>query len=140
VAETVLISIVDDDESVGRAIRRLVASAGLRAEMFLSAEAFLGSTACEETACLILDLRLPGMSGLELQTRLAAVRPGLPIVFISAHSGEDVRARALSAGAGAFLSKPFQHEDLLNAVRCALAAATRQDGGSPCTPQEPPPA
>ena len=125
-----LISIVDDDESVGRAIRRLVASAGLRAEVFDSAEAFLGSPVCAKAACLILDLRLPGMSGLELQTRLAAVRPDLSIVFISSYPGEEVRARALSAGAVAFLSKPFQHEDLLDAVRCALAAA----------PPRPPPA
>jgi FixJ family two-component response regulator len=124
VGETALISIVDDDESVGKALRRLVASAGMRAETFRSAEAFLGSPVCRETVCLILDLHLPGMSGLELQARLAGLRPGLPVVFITSYPDDRVRTRALNGGAVAFLSKPFRQEDLLSAVWQALG-----DGG-----------
>jgi FixJ family two-component response regulator len=120
VEELALISIVEDDASVGRAIRRLVAADGLRAEAFPSAEAFLESPVLAETACLILDLRLPGMSGLELQTRLAALRPSLPIVFITSYPDDNVRTRALKAGAIAFLCKPFREQDLKDSLRAAL--------------------
>jgi FixJ family two-component response regulator len=116
----VAIAIVDDDESVRKAIKRLVKSAGLSAEDFASAEEFLSSGRHQNSACLILDVRLPGMSGLELQSRLAASKRRIPIVFISAHGDGQMRDYALANGAIDFLQKPFSDEALLGAIAASI--------------------
>ena len=115
-----LVSIVDDDLSVRRSTRRLLRSAGLRAEAFESAEEFLMSGRAEETACLILDLRMPGMNGLQLQRRLAEVSIPVPIIFVTAHSSADEERQALQAGAVQFLQKPVSKDVLLLAIRNAI--------------------
>jgi FixJ family two-component response regulator len=115
-----LISIVDDDDGFRGSLENLIRSAGFRAQGFSSAEAFLGSNKMHETACLILDVRMPGMSGFELQRLMAAANSHLPIIFISAHADDDPRTQALEAGAVAFLYKPFYEEELLNAIDTAL--------------------
>ena len=115
-----LVSIVDDDVSVRRSTRRLLHSAGLRAEAFASAEEFLMSGRAEETTCLILDLRMPGMNGLQLQRRLAEDSNPVPIVFVTAHSSAEEERQALLAGATQFLQKPISKEVLLLAIRNAL--------------------
>jgi len=122
VIETALISIVDDDESIREAIQSLLGSVGFKAKTFASAEQFLQSDQIENTACLILDVRMPGMSGLELQRRLMATQCHIPIVFVTAHGDEEVRSRALQEGAVEFLLKPFSEEALLNAIQAALHA------------------
>ncbi|HTE88703.1 MAG TPA: response regulator, partial [Terriglobales bacterium] len=111
---------LDDDVSVRRSTRRLLHSAGLRAEAFASAEEFLMSGRAEETACLILDLRMPGMNGLQLQRRLTEAANPIPIIFLSAHSSADEERRALQAGATQFLQKPISKEVLLLAIGKAL--------------------
>ncbi|HXM02568.1 MAG TPA: response regulator [Chthoniobacterales bacterium] len=115
-----LISIVDDDDSLRGSLENLIRSAGFRAQGFSSAEAFLGSNKMQEAACLILDVRMPGMSGFELQRQLAATGSHLPIIFISAHADDDPKTQALEAGAVAFLYKPFYEEELLTAIDAAL--------------------
>jgi FixJ family two-component response regulator len=127
--ETPRISIVDDDESVREAIRSLLRSVGLRADVFASAEEFLSSAALNDTACLILDLRMPGMSGLELQARLKAAGYKIPLIFITAHASDrEARARALQAGAVDFLFKPFKEEVLLEHVYAAIKAGGGEAG------------
>jgi FixJ family two-component response regulator len=115
-----LISIVHDDEAIRRSLDNLVRSAGLRACGFASAEAFLESSQLSETDCLVLDVCIPGMSGLELQRQLAVTSSDVPIIFMTAHESGDQRTQALEAGAVAFLNKPFDEEDLLNAIDTAL--------------------
>jgi FixJ family two-component response regulator len=115
-----LIAIVDDDASVCKATRRLVRSAGFSAEAFGSAEAFLGSNRLRDTICLILDVQMPGLSGLDLQDRLAAAGSDIPVIFISGFPDEGARARALEAGALCYLAKPFQGQQLLDYVGRAL--------------------
>ena len=127
VTENPVISIVDDDESVREAIESLMKSVGYIAKVFSSAGEFLKSEYLNDTGCLILDLQMPGMSGLELQSRLAASRSRVPIIFISAHSDAEARARALEAGAIGFLQKPFSEDALLDAIKSSLAA--RKGGG-----------
>ena len=114
------ISIVDDDESIREALKSLLGSVGFSAEVFASAEEFLNSSRQEETECLILDVWMPGMSGLELQSALAAADSRVPIIFISAHDDAEVRTRALNAGAVDFLHKPFSEEALLSGIQSAL--------------------
>lgn len=114
------ISVVDDDESIRQALEGLLRSAGFRAAAFASAEAFLQAPQRWTTGCLILDLRLPGMGGLELQDRLAAEGPRVPIIVLTAHGDEAARTRALGAGAAAFLRKPVDGEALLSAVEAVL--------------------
>ena len=121
-SETALIAIVDDDESIREAIQSLLRSVGFRAKTFASGEQFLQSDQIENTACLILDVRMPGMSGLELQRRLMATQCRIPIVFVTAHGEEEARSRALQEGAVDFLLKPFSEEALLNAIQAALHA------------------
>ena len=121
-----LITIVDDDDSMRASLDNLVRSVGLRAQAFPSAESFLASPGLE-TACLILDVRMPGMSGLDLQQRLAASRTRVPIIFVTSHTDDDVRTRALDAGAVAFLYKPFREEELLDAIDGVLER--RPEGG-----------
>ena len=115
-----LVSIVDDDVSVRRSTRRLLRCCGLRAEAFASAEDFLQSGRVAETACLLLDVRMPGMDGLELQRRLGETDRLIPIIFLSARASEDEERRALRAGAANFLRKPVSKEALLNAIRAVL--------------------
>jgi FixJ family two-component response regulator len=115
-----LVAIVDDDESVQRALQDLVESDGLSALCFSSAEQFLDSEARSKTACLILDIRMPGMSGLELQATLKAERCRIPVIFITAHGDAEMRTLAMREGAVEFLSKPFDDEVLLEAVKTAL--------------------
>ena len=118
--EELIVSIVDDDVSVRRSTRRLLRSSGFRAEAFASAEEFLDSKAVAATACLILDLRMPGMNGLELQRRLTQNGHRVPIIFLSAHASEEDERSALHAGAVQFLRKPISKEALLSAIREAL--------------------
>jgi len=118
-----LIAVVDDDESIREALQSLLRSVGLRAEVCASAEDFLQSDHLPYTACLIVDVRMPRMSGLELQRQLAMADCPMPLIFITAHSDEATRARALRAGAVAFLDKPFSDEVLLRAVHAALQSS-----------------
>ncbi|MGH9968521.1 MAG: sigma-54-dependent transcriptional regulator [Pyrinomonadaceae bacterium] len=117
VEDNPVISIVDDDESVRQAIARLINSVGLNVETFASAEDFLSSSRVKDPACLVLDLRLPGMSGLELQSQLFASGSRIPILFISGHGDSQARAKALGAGAVGFLQKPFNEQALFGALR-----------------------
>jgi FixJ family two-component response regulator len=115
-----LVAIVDDEKAVCRAIGRLVTSAGFESEIFTSAEEFLRSCRERKPDCLILDLRLPGMSGLELQQQLTTDHCRIPIVFVSAHDDPSSRRQALQKGASAFLGKPFKDEALLEAIHSAM--------------------
>jgi FixJ family two-component response regulator len=115
-----LISIVDDDDALRSALENLMRAAGLRAQGFSSAEAFLRSEQLHETGCLILDVRMPGMSGLELQRQMAVGNSHIPVIFITAYAADNRRNQALEAGAAAFLYKPFQEGELLNAIDAAL--------------------
>jgi FixJ family two-component response regulator len=115
-----LVAIVDDDQSVRVALEGLLRSAGLTARAFQSAEEFMGSGQQFQVACLIADIRMPGMSGLELQAKLNAEHCRIPIVFITAHGDAQMRMQALRAGAVEFLAKPFNDEALLETVRAAL--------------------
>lgn len=115
-----LISIVDDDDALRKSLDNLIRSVGWRAQVFPSAEAFLSSNQVPAPDCLILDIRLPGISGLKLQRQLAETNSDMPIIFITAHEDEDQRVQALEAGAVAFLYKPFYEEALLNAIDAAL--------------------
>ena len=122
VSRTPLISIIDDDESVREGIKSLLRSFGLGAEAFSSAEDFLASQRLDDVLCLILDVVMPRMSGLDLQSRLALSNRRIPIIFISAHDDVEAKRRALEGGALAFLHKPFQEETLMDAVHSALAS------------------
>ena len=115
-----VIAVVDDDESIRSALRGLMKAAGFPAIAFASAEEFLTSGEQQRAACLIVDIRLPGISGLELQSRLNATNNKIPIIFITAHGEEKLRLQALRAGAVEFLTKPFDDEVLLDNIRAAL--------------------
>ena len=115
-----VIAIVDDDELMRGALRGLLKEAGFEARAFPSAEEFLASEQPRQTACLIADVRMPGMSGLDLQARLNADAIRIPIIFITAHGDARLRLQAMRAGAVEFLAKPFDHEVLLETVRAAL--------------------
>jgi FixJ family two-component response regulator len=112
--------IVDDDGSMRRAARRLIKSSGFAVETFASAEDFLASGRLDATACLVLDVQMPGLNGLELQSRLISDGRQIPTIFITAFDDENVRAQALGAGAVGFLVKPFEEADLLNGINLAL--------------------
>jgi FixJ family two-component response regulator len=124
-----LVSIVDDDPSICEATISLLKANGFRTRRFCSAAEFLNCPQLEETSCLILDLRLSGMSGLELQRRLAQENRRIPIIFITAHRTPETRQEAMQAGAIAFLSKPFSEEALLNSIHLALEKPVQQTGG-----------
>jgi len=115
-----LVAIVDDDARVRNALHGLMKVFGLQAHTFESAEEFLESGEQESTGCLITDVRMPGMSGLELQAVLRASNIGIPTIFITAHGDEKMRKQALSAGALEFIAKPFDDEALVASVRAAL--------------------
>jgi FixJ family two-component response regulator len=120
------IAIVDDDELMRGALQGLLREAGLPARSFASAEEFLDSGAQHFSSCLIADIRMPGMSGLDLQARLNTEQVRIPIIFITAHADERVRMLAMSSGAVELLAKPFDDEALLVSVRAALSV---EDGG-----------
>ena len=124
-----LISVVDDDESIRRTTTLLIESFGFHAAAFESAESFLKSGQLHETSCLIIDIQMPGMNGLQLQSHLATAGYKIPIIFITAYDKEESRQQALQAGAVAFLGKPFSDDLLLQALRAAL----RQDEGTAMT-------
>jgi FixJ family two-component response regulator len=115
-----MISIIDDDDSVRESLRRLMRSVGFAVNVFASAEEFLDSDRLRNTDCLILDVRLPGMSGLELQRHLKTSHSEIPIIFITSYEDDDVRARALNAGAVDYFLKPFNDENLLDAIEAVL--------------------
>jgi FixJ family two-component response regulator len=115
-----LVAIVDDDESVRSALQGLMKAVGLPARSFASAEEFLESGEQQATGCLIADIRMPGMSGLELQATLNADHCRIPIIFVTAHGDERMRMQALRAGAVEFVAKPFDDEALVASVRAAL--------------------
>ena len=117
---TPLVCIVDDDASIADSTRYLVGAFGFRAEAFSSAQEFLSSSLVEETRCLILDVRMPGMDGLELQRYLAKAAQRIPIVFITAHRDEAIRTRVLEEGAVECLFKPFSDTAVLEALNTAL--------------------
>ena len=125
-----LIAVVDDDESVRRTTTRLIESFGFQGAAFESAELFLGSGQLRETLCLIVDLQMPGMNGLQLQSQLAAAGCRIPIIFITAYDDGESRRRALQAGAVAFLGKPFSDEELLETIHSALHRLSREFTGA----------
>ena len=120
-----LVLIVDDDESMRVALHGLLKAVGLPAQAFASAETFLESGQQHQTACLIADIRMPGISGLELQAKLNAERCKIPTIFITAHGDSQMRMQALRAGAVEFLTKPFDDEVLLESVQAALESWAR---------------
>jgi FixJ family two-component response regulator len=117
------IAIVDDDEALCEAMKSFVLSLGHSVSTFGSAEEFLKSEQVSKTSCLITDLHMPGLSGLDLQDRLIATGHRFPIIFITGYPDENVRVRAMKAGAIGFLSKPFNNDDLLSYLERALKAA-----------------
>src|SRR6201993_4305600 len=117
---TKLVAIVDDDDLMRTAVQGLLRSAGWPAQAFASAEEFLQSGQQRQAACLIADIRMPGMSGLELQARLNADHCRIPTIFITAHGDAEMRMQAMRSGAAEFLSKPFSDDVLLETVRTAL--------------------
>lgn len=118
--EVSTVYVVDDDASMREAIRSVLRSVGLRAEGFPSAGQFLEQRSLDGPSCLVLDVRLPGMSGLDVQSDLAKADPPIPIVFITGHADVPMSVQAMKAGAVAFLTKPFREQDLLDAVSEAL--------------------
>jgi FixJ family two-component response regulator len=116
-----LVCVVDDDASLRESLQDLLESVGLRVAAFASAQEFLRRTRPEVPSCLVLDVRLPGLSGLELQQRLAADAMAMPIIFITGHGDIPMSVQAMKAGAVEFLPKPFREQDLLDAVHQALA-------------------
>ncbi len=115
-----LVSVVDDDESVRDSLPDLLRQFGFAAQGFSSAEAFLASEVVSETSCLLLDIAMAGMSGLDLQQELIRRRQQIPIVFITAHGDESLRPRLLARGAAGCLFKPFSETALLEALKAAL--------------------
>jgi len=115
-----LVFVIDDDESIREALKSLIRSVGLRVETFASAAEFLESTRPDMPACLILDVRMPGLSGLDLQRSLAETNIHIPIIFITGHGDIPMSVRAMKAGAVEFLTKPFRDQDLLDAIQQAL--------------------
>ena len=125
VSEKPLVCVVDDDSLIRDSTRRLVRLLGFRVEAFASAQEFASSDYINKTACLILDVRMPGVDGLELQHRLSEAGKLIPIVFITAYADDNQERRAMEAGAVDFLGKPFTEEALLNAIQAALKRDVR---------------
>ena len=120
-----VISIVDDDDSVRAAMSSLIRSLGHLAYEFASAEAFLASPRLQDTSCLIVDVQMPGMSGLDLQAALLARQPGLPVIVVTAFPADRIRKRAEAAGAAGFFSKPVDSQSMLHCLDAALARGKR---------------
>src|SRR5262249_43086516 len=131
-SEHPLIAVVDDDASMCEALQRLLRLEGFRTAVFTLAEDFLHAGQLQDTACLIVDVRMPRMSGLELQRQLTAANCPIPLIFITAHGDAATRAQALRAGAVDFLYKPFRDEVLLRAIHTALRSS--QQGGEEAQP------
>ena len=125
-----MISIVDDDLSVRRALRRLVGSAGYVVETFASAQEFLSAPRPSDVGCLVLDVHMAGMSGLELQARLTSDRRAIPIIFITAHDDARTRERIRTSGAAGYLSKPFDPQALLDAIQRVAGSPRPGNPGS----------
>lgn len=121
-----MVVVVDDDFRVRESLESLVESAGYEPAVFASAEEFLLSGMLTAANCVITDVRMPGMDGIELQRRIRLMRPELPVVFISAHTSDETRQKALDEGAVDFLYKPFNSADLLKAIHAALAKARQK--------------
>ena len=119
------IAVVDDDESIRQGLANLISSVGYEVDLYASAEEFLASADASEAACLVLDLRMPGMGGLELLRRLAAEGRETPVIVVTAHGDDKARAESITAGAVAFLNKPFKEETLLGAIASAMALNRR---------------
>src|SRR5579863_5262216 len=119
-SEPSVVFVVDDDDSIREALRNLFRSVGLKVKTFGAAQEFLSSRHADVPSCLVLDVRLPGLSGLDLQRQLAEANVQIPIVFITGHGDIPMSVRAMKAGAVEFLTKPFRDQDLLDAVRQAL--------------------
>jgi len=115
-----IVFVVDDDASVRDSLRRLITSVGLKVEVFPNARAFLTRPRSDTPGCLVLDIRLPGLSGLDLQRELAETDATLPIIFLTGHGDIPMSVQAMKAGAVEFLTKPFRQQDLLDAIRGAL--------------------
>ena len=115
-----MVFVIDDDESIREALKSLIRSVGLSAETFASAQDFLQSSRPDVPSCLILDVRMPGLSGLDLQRDLAETNTQIPIIFITGHGDIPMSVRAMKAGAVEFLTKPFRDQDLLDAIQQAL--------------------
>jgi len=120
--------VVDDDTRVREGLGRLISSVGLQVEMFPSAQAFLRARRPDAAGCLVLDVRLPGLSGLDLQRELAETDTPLPIIFLTGHGDIPMSVRAMKAGAVEFLTKPFREQELLDAIREAIARDARARG------------
>ena len=118
--EAPIVFVVDDDRSVRDSLRRLITSLGMMVEVFPTAQAFLGASRTEAPACLVLDVRMPGLSGLDLQQELAKADAMLPIIFLTGHGDIPMSVRAMKAGAVEFLTKPFREQDLVDAIRHAI--------------------
>jgi FixJ family two-component response regulator len=116
-----VVAVVDDDPRLRESLESLIESAGFTVKVFQLAEDFLKESFLVETNCLITDVRMPGMGGLELQCRVRLERPDLPVIFMTAHHDDGVQQRALDGGAACFIHKPFDAQDLLGAVRTALS-------------------
>jgi FixJ family two-component response regulator len=125
-ADRRVVAIVDDDASLRRSLTNLLTSVGFRVETFASAEEFLRSSDRESIGCLVLDLRMGAMSGLELLRHLTATGSRIPVVVLTAHGDDDAREQALQAGAVAFLKKPFHSNTLLGAIRAAMDQSGRR--------------
>jgi RNA polymerase sigma factor (sigma-70 family) len=121
-----VVFVIDDDPSVRRAIKRLIGTLGLKVELFGSAQEFLAGKLPNEPSCLVLDIRLPGISGLDFQRQLAKANMQIPIVFITAHGDIPMTVRAMKAGAIEFLTKPFRDQDLLDAINLGLERDRRR--------------
>ena len=117
---TPIVFVIDDDLSMQRSLKGLIRSVGLQVELFATAQDFLASKRPDAPSCLVLDVRLPGMSGIELQKELSKEDIRIPIIFITAHGDIPMSVQAMKAGAGEFLTKPFRDQDLLDAVQVAL--------------------
>jgi FixJ family two-component response regulator len=122
-----MIAIVDDDEAIRKALRSLVRSLGYVSNVFASAEEFLQSPRLNEMSCLISDVQMPGMNGIELQSRLKVLDCNTPVIFVTAFPDERNRALALEAGAIAFLEKPFEGRALIQLIQAALQTRRKQD-------------
>src|SRR5215510_10778288 len=125
-----LVFVVDDDQSMRESLRNLLRSTGLNVQTFASAHEFLTSQRPDAPSCLVLDVQLPGLSGLELQQELGKAKAPMPIIFITGHGDIPMTVRAMKAGASEFLTKPFRDEDLLNAVAQALHRGRQRAPGT----------
>ena len=120
-SEPAVVFVVDDDPSMRRSLETLLRSVGLDVHLFSSAQEFMQAKRPDAPGCLVLDVRMPGMSGLDLLRYLADTRARIPVIMLTAHAHEDTRQRTLQAGAAAFFKKPFDSAELVEAVRAALS-------------------